>query len=454
MCFATLQRLNTDKGDMIMQVSVETTSGLERRLTVGVPAEKIDTAVDAKLKDAAKQVRIDGFRPGKVPLREVKRRFGKSIREEVIGEVVSNFFYDAVTKESLNPAGYPQIERTNDKPGEDLEFVATFEVYPEIAVQGLNEISVVRPVAEIEESDIDNMIERLREQKAEFEEVDRACESGDRVTIDFLGTKEGEAFDGGSADNQQLVLGSGSMIPGFEDGIVGMTNGEERNIDVTFPEDYQSEDLKGQAAQFKITLHKVEAKTLPEVDEEFIKNFSQKESNLEEFRGEIRQNMERELQNAIKNRVKKAVMDGVLDKNEVDVPKALIDAEIDRQRQQMVQQFGGGANFDASTLPGELFEAQATRAVKLALVLGELIKEKDIKADADRVRSTIEEMAQPYENPDQVVSWYYENEKMLQQVEAMVLEDQVVDSILEQATVTEETMSYEDAVKQPEQAEA
>ncbi|RLT89074.1 MULTISPECIES: trigger factor [unclassified Ketobacter] len=434
-----------------MQVSVETTSGLGRRLTVGVPADTIDTAVDQKLKDAAKQVRIDGFRPGKVPLKEVRRRFGKSIREEVIGEVVSNSFYDAVTKESLSPAGYPSIERTKDQPGQDLEFVATFEVYPEVTVQGLDNISVVRPVAEINETDIDNMIERLREQRAAFEEVDRAAEQGDQVNINFLGTKDGEAFEGGTADGQNLVLGSGQMIPGFEDGIIGMSKGEEKVIDVTFPEDYHSEVLKGQAVQFKITVNKVESKTLPEVNEEFIKNFTQKaETSMDEFRAEIRNNMERELKNAIKNRVKKEVMDGVLENNDVEVPKALIDSEIDRQRQQMMQQFGGGQNFDMNMLPAELFEGQATRAVKLALVLGELIKEKEVKADAERVRSTIEEMAQPYENPEQVVSWYYENQQMLQQVEAMVLEDQVVDLILEQATVAEQEMSYEEAVKQPQ----
>ncbi|MBA54745.1 MAG: trigger factor [Pseudomonadales bacterium] len=434
-----------------MQVSVETTSGLGRKLTVGVPAEKIDTAVDEKLKDAAKRVRIDGFRPGKVPLKEVRRRFGKSIREEVIGEVVSNSFYDAVTKESLNPAGYPSIERTTDEPGKDLEFVATFEVYPEVQVQGLEKISVTRPVAEITESDIDTMIERLREQRASFTDVDRAAEEGDQVNIDFEGTKDGVAFDGGTAAGQDLVLGSGRMIPGFEDGIVGMSKGEEKVIDVTFPEDYHSEDLKGQAVQFKITVNQVQGRTLPEVNEEFIKNFTQKdETSMEEFRSEIRNNMERELKNAVKNRVKKEVMDGVLDNNDVEVPKALIDSEINRQRQQMMQQFGGGQNFDMNMLPAELFEGQATRAVKLALVLGELIKEKEVKADAARVRSTIEEMAQPYENPEQVVAWYYENQQMLQQVEAMVLEDQVVDLILEQATVTDQEMSYEEAVKQPQ----
>lgn len=433
-----------------MQVSVETTSVLERRMTVGIPATKIDTAVETKLAETAKRVRIDGFRPGKVPLREVRRRFGKAIREEVIGELVSNTFYEAMTQESLNPAGYPSIERTKDAPGEDFEFIATFEVYPEIKVQGLSAINVVRPVADIQESDIDAMIERLREQRASFVDVERAAQNGDQVIIDFVGTKDGEAFEGGSAENSKLVLGSGQMIPGFEDGIVGAFKGEERVLALSFPEDYHAPELKGQAVQFAITVKAVQEKQLPEVNEEFIKAFVSKDPSMDNFRAEIRVNMERELKNAIKNRIKKQVMDGVLEQNgEVEVPKALIDSEIDRQRQQMVQQFGGGANFDYRTLPAELFEKQANRAVKLALLLGEVIKERSIKSDATRVRAAIEEMAQPYENPQQVISWYYENKQVLQQVEAMVLEDQVVDVILEQAQLTEQTMPYEEAVRQP-----
>ena len=308
---------------------------------------------------------------------------------------------------------------------------------------------MVRPVAEIQESDVDAMIERLREQRATFVDVDRAAQNGDQVIIDFVGTKDGEAFQGGSAENTKLVLGSGQMIPGFEDGLVGATKGEERVLALSFPEDYHSEELKGQAVQFAVTVKAVEEKQLPEVNEEFIKAFAAKDPSMENFRTEIRQNMERELKNAIKNRVKKQVMDGVLAQNEVDVPKALIDSEIDRQRQQMVQQFGGGANFDYRTLPAELFEKQATRAVKLALLLGEVIKEREIKSDGTRVRAAIEELAQPYENPEQVVAWYYENKQVLQQVEAMVLEDQVVDVILEQAQLTDQEMPYEEAVRQP-----
>lgn len=431
-----------------MQVSVETTTGLERKVTVGIPAETIDSAVDKKLAEAAKQVRIDGFRPGKVPLREVRRRYGKSIREEVIGEAVSNSFYDAVTKESLNPAGYPQIERTKDVPGEDLEFVATFEVFPEVSVSGLDQISVVRPLVELTDADIEATIDKLRAQKATYKEVERSAQDNDRVTIDFLGTLDGEAFDGGAAEGQTLVLGSGSMIPGFEDGILGMAAGEEKMIDVTFPEEYHAENLKGKAAQFKINVHKVEEQELPAVDEEFVKHFTETDSSVEDFRNEVRKNMERELNSAIKSKVKTAVMDGVLANNEVEAPKALIDKEIDRERQQMAQQFGQGGNFNPASLPAELFEDKATRAVKLALVLGELVREKDIKADPSRVRSTIEELAEPYENPEQVVGWYYENQEMLKQIESMVLEDQVVDLILEQASVTDESMSYSDLMEQ------
>lgn len=433
-----------------MQVSVETTSALERRMTVGIPATKIDSAVESKLTETAKRVRIDGFRPGKVPLREVRRRFGKAIREEVIGELVSNSFYEAMNEQSLNPAGYPSIERTKDAPGEDFEFVATFEVYPEIQLQGLSNISVVRPVADIQESDVDGMIERLREQRANFVDVERAAQDGDQVVIDFVGTKDGEAFQGGSAENSKLVLGSGQMIPGFEDGLVGATKGEERVLALTFPEDYHAPELKGQAVQFAVTVNAVQEKQLPEVNEEFIKAFVGKDADMAGFRSEIRLNMERELKNAIKNRIKKQVMDGVLEQNgDVQVPKALIDSEIDRQRQQMVQQFGGGANFDFRSLPAELFEKQATRSVKLALLLGEVIKQREIKSDATRVHAAIEELAQPYENPQQVVGWYYENKQVLQQVEAMVLEDQVVDVLLEQAQLSDQAMPYEEAVRQP-----
>lgn len=434
-----------------MQVSVETTSGLERRLNVVVPATDIDGPVEAKLKDTAKKVRIDGFRPGKVPVREVKRRFGQSIRDEVLGEIVSQKFYEAITQEKLNPAGMPHIERVSDEAGKDFEFSATFEIYPEVEVGGLDKIEVTRQSAEISDEDVQSMIEKLREQRATHEEVEKAAEDGDKLVIDFDGKLDGESFEGGSATESPLELGSGSMIPGFEDGLVGAKAGDERVLDLQFPDDYHAEELKGKAVQFTVTVKSVSERKLPEVDEEFIAQFNPKENTLESFTVEIRANMVRELKNAIKNKVKQQVMDGILANNEVDVPKALVDSEIDRQRQQMVQQFGGGAQFDASTLPAELFEAQATRSVKLGVLLGELIKQKEIAVDGDRVRSTIEEMAEPYENPAEVVSWYYGNEEQLKQVESLVLEDQTIDAVLAEASITDEDVSYEDAVRPADQ---
>ncbi|MCG8673489.1 MAG: trigger factor [Pseudomonadales bacterium] len=430
-----------------MQVTVETTTGLERKLTVGIPADEIDTAVNTKLVDAAKNVKINGFRPGKVPMREVKRRYGKAVREEVLGEVIGAKFYEAVSQEKLNPAGMPHIERKQDEPGLDFQFIATFEVYPEFEIKGLENIEITRYSAEVQDADVDNMIEKLREQRAEFKAVERAAQDGDQVKIDFSGKIDGEEFEGGSAAGHDLVLGSNSMIPGFEAGVEGAKAGEERDVTVTFPEEYHQEDLRGKEAVFTITVHEVQEKTLPEVNEEFIKQFNPNESELEPFKVDVRKNMERELSNALKNKVKQQAMEGLLEQNEIEVPKALVDQEIDRQRKQMVQQFGGGQQFDYSTLPAELFEEQATRSVKLGLLLGEFINVHEIKADADKVRETIEELAQPYEDSEEVIKYYYDNDQQLKQVESLVLEDTAVDKIVAGAQVADETVDYEEAVK-------
>ncbi|ARB45949.1 trigger factor [Alloalcanivorax xenomutans] len=438
-----------------MQVSVETTSGLERRMTVGVPADKVDQAVENKLREAQKNIRLDGFRPGKVPLREVKRRFGAAVRNEVLADVMRESFLEAVEKENLQPAGLPGFEATRNEGGQDLEFVATFEVFPEVELADLSTIEVEKPVAEITDADVDEMIETLRSQRSDFAEVDRAAEQGDRVNIDYKGLKDGEAFEGGSAEGQNLELGSGSMIPGFEDGIVGMKAGEEKDIDVTFPEEYHSEELKGQAVVFQIKVNKVEAKALPEVDAEFMKAFGVEDGDLETFKTEVRNNMERELKNAVSGKVKEQTMDGLAKLHEFDLPAALIKQEIDRMRQQMVQQFGGGQQFDASMLPEELFRDQAERSVRLGLVVRAILEKNDLKPDADRVKARVEDIAAQYEQPQELINWIYNNPQQLQQIEGAVLEDQVVDLVLEGAKVEEKTMSYQEAVKprQPEQAD-
>jgi len=305
----------------------------------------------------------------------------------------------------------------------------------------------------VTDADVDTMIETLRQQRAEFAEVERAAESGDRVNIDFKGLKDGEAFEGGSAEGQNLELGSGQMIPGFEDGIIGMKAGEEKDIDVTFPEDYQSEELKGQAVVFQIKVNKVEGKALPEVDAEFMKAFGVEDGDEAKFKAEVRKNMERELKNAVTGKVKEQAMDGLVNLHEFDLPGALVTQEIQRMRQQMMQQFGGGQQFDASILPDDLFKEQAERSVRLGLVVRAILDKHEIKADADKVKARVEEIAEQYEKPEEVVSWVYSNPQQLQQIEGAVLEEQVVDLVLDSAKVEEKAMSYQDAVKPREQAE-
>ena len=437
-----------------MQVSVETTSNIERRMTIGVPALEIDKAVEKRLQETARTVRLNGFRPGKVPYKVVKRRFGDSVRQEVVGEVMRDSYVKALEENDVSPAGWPRFEPKTMEEGKDLEFVAIFEVLPEIELGDLNKIEVEKMAAEVTDKDIDKMIDNLRRQQATMKEVKRKSKNKDTVTIDFKGYIDGEAFEGGEAQDHRLELGSGQMIPGFEKGIVGAKAGEDIEIEVTFPEDYHSEDLKGKPAKFEISVKKVEEPQLPELNEEFFARFGVEEGGEEGFRTEVRKNMERELRQAIKGKTKTQVMDGLLATNSIEVPKALISSEIDRLRQQAVQQFGG-ANIDPSQLPAELFEEQAKRRVSLGLIVAEIVKQHEIKPDSDRVRAMVEELASAYQEPEQVVNWYMQNEQQLAEIESVVLEEQVVDTVLQKAKVTDKTVTYEEAVKpvQPELAE-
>lgn len=440
-----------------MQVSIETTSALERRVTVGVPADRVESEVNSRLQRAAQQARLNGFRPGKVPMRVIRQRFGAGVRQEVLGELMSQSFYEAVQQEQLKPAGRPAIEPTRMEPGQDLEYVATFEVFPEVELKDYSGLEVVRPLADVTDGDVDNMIDVLRKQAGSWETVERAAQRDDQVTLDYVGTRDGEPFDGGSADGQNLVLGSGRMIPGFEDAVIGMQAGEEKTAALTFPEDYHNEALKGAAVEFKIKLVSIREQRPAELDDEFFARFGVKEGGMEAFRKEVADNMSRELKNATKGRVKKQVMDGLLDLHgDVEVPKALVADEIGTLRQQAVQQFGGAAgNMDfAQLLPDDMFREQAERRVKLGLILNEVVGKEQIKADADKVRSAVEELASTYEEPEEVVRWYYGNRQQLQGVESLVVEDQVVDTILGKAKVSEQTMSYDEVMKAQNGAQA
>ncbi|KRW83161.1 trigger factor [Marinobacter sp. P4B1] len=427
-----------------MQVSVETTSNIERRMTIGVPAQEIDQAVQKRLQETARTVRLNGFRPGKVPMSVVKRRFGDSIRQEIVGEVMRDNYIKALQEQDVNPAGWPRFEPKTMEEGKDLEFVAIFEVLPEIELGDLSKVEVEKPVSEVTDKDIDTMIDNLRRQQATMKEVKRKSKNKDVVTIDFKGSIDGEEFEGGSAEGHRLTLGSGQMIPGFEKGIVGGKAGEELEIDVEFPADYHNEDLAGKPAKFAITIHKVEEPQLPELDQEFFKRFGIEAEDEAAFREEVKKNMERELKQAVSNKVKNDVVEGLLATTELDIPSALVDQEIDRLRQDAVQRFGGQVDFQQ--LPKEIFEDQAKRRVKTGLLFQEVVKKNDLKADDAKVEEKIQEIASTYEQPDEVIAHFSSNPDQKAQVESSVLEDAVVDHVLAQAKVSEKKMKYEEAV--------
>lgn len=426
-----------------MQVSVETTFGLERRLTVAVPAAAIESEVTQRLQRLARTQRIDGFRPGKAPMSVIQKRFGGYVRQEVVGDVIQRHYYEAVVQEKLNPAGTPSISLKGETP-EALEFVATFEVYPEFKVEGLSSIEVEKTVAAVGDADLDKMLETLRKQRGVWKDVERAAADGDRLVIDFVGKIDGEAFDGGSATGFNLVLGSKSMIPGFEDGLLGKTAGEAVELNVSFPEDYHHKPVAGKPAQFAVTVQKVQGLELPALDAKFASLFNV--DSIDALRAEVRKNMERELGNVLKNKVKAQVLDGLSKANAVDLPKALIANEIHALREQAANQYRGGRGGKLPELPDALFEEQAKRRVSLGLIMAELIKQYELKADADKVRATVENLASAYEHPEEVVNWYYGNRDQLSGIESLVLEDTVIEKVLGEAKVTEKQSSFDEVM--------
>ncbi|MGA0451732.1 MAG: trigger factor [Pseudohongiellaceae bacterium] len=430
-----------------MQVSVEKTEGLERKLTIAIPGDRVDTAVNARLQEAAQTIRLNGFRQGKVPLKVVKNKFGKGVRQEVVGELMNQTYFEAIAQESLKPAGQPRIEPTSMDEGKDVEFVAVFEVYPEIELPDFAAIKAERLVAEVSDDDIDEMIETLRKQRQTWVPVERAAADGDMVNIDYVGKKQGEEFQGGKAAGQNLVLGSERMIPGFEDGVIGKSAGEDFTLQLKFPDEYHSEELAGAEVEFELTLNTVSEQSLPEVNEDFFKSFGVEEGGMEAFREEVSNNMQREMKTASRNKLKTTLMDALISDLEVAIPAALMSNEIHQLKHQTVQQMGGGQGFDPHSMPDDLFREQAKRRVTLGLILGEVISQQSIQADADKVRDAVEEIAATYESPEEVVKWYYSNEEQLQGIESSVIEDQVFDYIIEQAQVSDKEVSYQDVIK-------
>jgi len=435
--------------DKYMQVSIETLTGLERRMTIEVPAEKVESQVRSRLQEAAKTFHMKGFRKGKVPVKVIQNQYGAGVRQEVVGEVISQSWMEAVTQENVKPAGQPTIEPKNLEEGKNLEFIATFEVYPEIDLQDFSGIELEKKKADITDADIDKMIETLREQRKSFKEVERTSQEGDQINIDFTGFIDKEKFEGGEAAGTDLLLGSKQMIPGFEDGLIGKSAGEEITLELTFPEDYQSKDLAGKAVEFAVKVNAVSESVLPVLDDEFFASFDVSEGGQDAFREEVSANMSRELKNAGKNNIKNQIIEGLLGIHEVDVPNALIGNEINALRQQAMQQFGGGQNIDPAMLPDDLFKEQADRRVALSLIMNEIVSINGLKPEADTVRVLIEEMAESYEKPEDVVKWYYSDKEQLANIEAMALEEAVIGLVLDAAKINESSVSYEEALKPP-----
>ncbi len=430
-----------------MQVSIESSTGLERQLKIGVPADRVESEVAQRLQKATKTVSIKGFRKGKVPLKVVKQQFGKGVRQEVVGEIVNSSFYEAIAQEKLQPVGQPRIDDIKDSEGQDLEFLAVFEVYPEITLADLGKVSITRPVTDLSESDLDKMIDVLRDQQATFEASDKPAVEGDKLNIDYVGTKGGEEFPGGKAEGQDLVLGSNSMIPGFEDALIGASAGDEKVLKLKFPKDYHAEELKGAKVEFAVVVNSISSKQLPEMNDEFFKLYGVDAGGVEKFREDVQNNMERELRNAVRSKVKNRVMNQLFDLNKVELPAVLVDNEITQLKQQMVQQFGGGQQIDLSMLPDDMFREKAERRASLGVIVSEIVKVEELTPNEESVRERINEIASTYEQPKEVVDYYYSQQQLLSSVEAVVLEDQVTELVLSKAKVVDETCSYEEAVK-------
>ena len=410
-----------------MQVSVETTQGLERKLTISVPAESVDVEVKNRLRHISKTQRINGFRPGKVPASVIQKRYGQSVRQEVAGELMQRNFVDAIVAEKMNPAGRPSFIAKSNEDGKALEFEATFEIYPEVSLTGLESIAVERPNVEVTDADLNEMFTTLQNQHKTWKENKRKTKSGDKLTLDFTGRVDGEIFEGGEAKDFELELGAGRMIPGFEKEITGMKVGEEKTINVTFPEDYHAENLKGKEAEFDIVIHKTEGPVLPTVDEDFAKLFGVEEGGVEALRTEVSTNMTRELTQSVK------------------IPKALIAQEIEVLRKQAMQRFAGQMDpNNMPELPADMFEEQAKRRVKVGLLLGEVIKINELKVDENKVNELIASAASAYEDPKEVIEYYATNKELNQQMQNVALEEQAVELLLESAKVKSKKASFKD----------
>jgi trigger factor len=425
-----------------MQVTVESTGTLERRMRVELPAERIEKEVDSRLRTVGKNVKIKGFRPGKVPAKVVKQRYGAQVRQEVLSDLLQQSYSDAVQQEKLNPAGGPKIETESEGDGKSFAYVATFEVMPEVRLEGLDKIKVEKPDVEIVDSDLDDMIENLRKQKATWTEVDRASAKGDRVVVDFEGTLKGEPIEGGQGKEVPVILGQGQMLEDFEKGLTGIKAGDEKTFKVKFPKDYHAEDLKGKKVDFSIHAHRVEEETLPPVDDSLAEMFSVKEGGIEQFKKDVLENMRHEAAQKVKSRVREQLMEALLAANPIEVPRALKHQEMHSMQHEAMQRLGIEDHDQAPPL--ENFAESAEKRVRLGLLIRQLITDEGIRLDEERVREHVEEMCAGYENADEMVEMYLGTPQVRQQVEPIVLEQMAFDRLLEHGKVKAKKVAFKE----------
>jgi trigger factor len=437
-----------DLSEKTMQTSVEKISAIGRKMSVIVPAEQIEQAVQAKLKQLSKRVKIQGFRPGKVPMKIVDQQYRSSATNEVLGDLIQSSLQEALTKEDIVPAVRPDIEPEQLEKGQDFTYVASFDVYPEFEKLDLAGVKILKPESEVVDDDVEKVIDNMRKQQLTWDEVTRKAKKEDRVIVDFVGTVDGEEFDGGESKDYPIVLGEGQMLPDFEKGITGMKAGESKEIEVTFPEDY-SKEMGGKKAIFKIDAKTVSVAKLPDLDEEFIKTFGIESGDKEALLKEVRANLESNLETQLSSTLRQRAFDALLEQNATEIPLKMVQEEATRmtqeQKNQMLQQGIDAKLLESFPSPDfEVLRPQAEKRVALGLLMMEIIRKEDLKPDPERVNARIEKMASSYQDPTEFIEYYHNDQQALAQVQSIVLEEQVVDLLLEKADVEAEKVTASD----------
>lgn len=429
-----------------MQATIEKVSNLERRLNVALPMQEIEAEVESRLKRLARSLKMHGFRPGKVPYRLVQAQYGGQVRQEVLGDALQKSFGEAVRQQNLRVAGYPRFEPA--QAGEDVQevqFSATFEVYPDITIGDLSAVEIERPVVEVGDAEIDKTVEILRKQRVHYHDVERAAQAGDQVLIDYDGSIGGLPFEGGAATGHSTVLGEGRLLPDFEQHVLGARAGETRSFELAFPEDYHGKDVAGKMARFEVSIQRVAEPHLPEVDAEFAKTLGVADGDLAQMRNEIKANLEREVRRRTQARVKDLVMKALLENSSIELPKALVQMEMERLMEGMRRDLGArGLKAEDMPMPSEMFEPEARRRVALGLIVSDLVRRESLVAQPDEVKTVVHDYAESYERPEEVVRWYYQSPERLREVESLVLENNVVDWVLSRVKVQDKPTDFDE----------